>query len=291
METRKGGRRRAESMRSRNGEVSVRSVLSLVRSLNLLRGGDDSTPPSGMQMRVTTVSGSITGTTMSLTVDPKLSVNNFKLLVQDMAVTTPEQRGPSRRVSKKGVTSEYSRVFLDRHELVDDDSILETCGVKEDSVISFAVGKTLGSKLRRAMRQIGEDFSEVGDSEILAAVLHDLKGRMLGSDPKGAELLDGLYDVFDTYFDDFEGVHDGCLTPFNADGENGDYIQWLVEEKVEASFPFKTYFGIPVHTRLYDREEQRIVGQTHPRSLTAGTADPNAFSVASTGYFGGQTGE
>ena len=80
---------------------------------------------------------------MSLTVDPKLSVNNFKLLVQDMAVTTPEQRGPSTRVSKKGVTSEYSRVFLDGHELVDADSILETCGVKEDSVVSFAVGKTL----------------------------------------------------------------------------------------------------------------------------------------------------
>ena len=198
---------------------------------------------------------------MSLTVDPKLSVNDFKLLVQDMSVTTPEQRGPSStRVSKKGVTSEYSRVFLDGHELVDDESILETCGVKEDSVISFAVGKTLARKLRRAMLQIGQDFSEVGDSEILAAVLHDLKGRMLGSDPKGAELLDGLYDVFDTYFDDFEGVHDGCLTPFNADGENGDYMQWLVEEKVEASFPFKTYLWSPVYTRLYDREEQKIVG-------------------------------
>jgi hypothetical protein len=72
----------------------------------------------------------------------------------------------------------------------------------------------LGSKLRRAIRQIGEDFSEVGDSEILAAVLCDLKGRMLGRDLKGADLLDRLYDIFDTDFGDFEGVHDGCLTPF-----------------------------------------------------------------------------
>ena len=30
----------------------------------------------------------------------------------------------------------------------------------------------------------GEDFAEVGDGEILAAVLRDLKKRMLGGDPK-----------------------------------------------------------------------------------------------------------
>lgn len=49
----------------------------------------------------------------------------------------------------------------------------------------------------------------------------------------------------------------------SADGEHGDYLQWLVEEKVEASFPFRTYFAIPVYTRLYGREEQSIVGQPH----------------------------
>lgn len=226
-------------------------------------------------MCVTTISGSVTGTTLALTVDPKLSVTDFKLLVQGMTATTPDQRGPLKRVSKEGVTAEYCRVFLDGHELVNDGAVLGACGVKEDSAISFAVGKTLGSKLRRAMRHLGEDFSEVGDSEILAAVLCDLKERMLGRDPKGADLLDRLYDIFDTDFGNFKGVHEGYLTPFNADGEHGDYIQWLVEEKVEASFPFMTYFGIPVYTRHYGREEQSIMGQPHPRSLVAGTADPN----------------
>jgi hypothetical protein len=240
-----------------------------------------------MLVTVTTVSGSITGTTLSVTVDPKLSVNDFKLLVQDMAVIPREERGPSTRMSEKGITSEYSRVFLDSHELVNDDNILESCGAKEGSAISFAVGKTLAKKLRRAMLRIGEDFSEFDDSEILAAVLQDLKERMhgRGNDQKGAELLDGLYDIFDTDFRDFEGVHDGCLTPFNADGENGDYIQWKVEEKVEAAFPFKTYFGIPVYTHLYGRMEQSIVGQPHPRSLIAGP------EIASTGFFGGPAGQ
>ena len=215
---------------------------------------------------------------MTLTVEPNLSVNDLKLLVQSKAVATPEQRGPSRRVSKTGITSEYSRVFLDGRELVDDDSILGTCGVKEDSVIAFAVGKTMGNKLRSAMRQIGEDFSAVDDSKVLAAVLHDLKRRMLGGDPKGARLLDALYRIFDTNFKAYEGVHDGCLTPYNADRESGDYIQWLVEENVADSFPFQTFFGIPVYTRLRNRQTQSIVGQAHPRSLTAGTADPNSFA-------------
>ena len=86
---------------------------------------------------------------------------------------------------------------------------------------------------------------------------------------KGAELLDELYDIFDTDFVKFAGVHDGCLTPFNADGGNGANMQWLVEEKVEGSFPFNTFFGIPVYTRLYARTMQNsiFVGQPHPIAL------------------------
>ena len=169
-----------------------------------------------------------------MTVDPNQTVLGLKLLVQG---TDHTRRGPNRNVSRNRVTSEFSRVFLDGHELVDDESTLAACGVKAGSAISFAVGKKAGNKLRKAMRQIGQEFAKGGDNEILAAVLRDLQGRMLGEDQKkGAELLNELYDIFDTDFVAFAVVHDGCLTPFNADGGNGANMQWLVEEKVEGSF-------------------------------------------------------
>ena len=289
METRKGAKRVAESMRSRDTASITRSELvSLFCFVNASRPHSKVSflpmSPRDTMISVVTINGSITGTILSLTVDPKMSVTNFKLLVQNSSNTTHEQRGPLRRMSKKGISSEFSRAFIDGHEMVDDDSTLEMNGVKKDSIITFAVGKTLGNKLRRCMRKIGEDFSGVGDSEILAACLRDLFERLINRGPKRGMLMDELYEVFDTDFDDFEGVHEGYLTEHTEDGTNGSYIQWLVEEKVDKSFPFKTHFGIPVYTRLYRRMEQSIVGHPHPGSLVAGPR------LASTGYFGGPSG-
>ena len=220
-----------------------------------------------MEVRVITPTGSITGTTKSLSVDPKMSVGDLKISVQNIAEFPHEQRGPLRRVSRKGISFDFSRAFLDGRELLDDETSLEMSGLSQHSVVSFGVGKLLGKQLLRAMSQIEEDCSHVGDNEILATCLQKLHEYTLGGEDKGGVLSDKLYDIFDTEFSEFENVHEGWLTAFNVDRTNGAYMQWHVEEIVTGSFPFKTFFGIPVYTSKYDRTPQHISGQPHPHAL------------------------
>ena len=218
-----------------------------------------------ISIRVTTLTGSITGNVMQLEVDSSLSVRQFKFTVQEKAHDRPDvECGPTRPANKQ-VTPDFQRVFVNGAELTDDEKTLQQVGVKNDSELFFAVRKGLGKKLRGAMRGLDDTFPQHNDCDILGSVLRNLKGRWAGDG--STELLDELYEIFDADFEDLEGVRDGCLTLNKEGGGTGDYIQWAVDEEVPGSFPFKTYYGIPAYTRPYSRQYQALVGHPHPRPL------------------------
>ena len=129
----------------------------------------------------------------------------------------------------------------------------------------------LGNKLHRAilgLEDTPKSFSGVGDCEILASVLGNLKERMLDPDKREGNLRDALYGIFNPNFNQIEGVHGGCLTLNKERGEEkSSYIHWAVDEEVKGACPFKTYYGIPVYRRVYTRQKQHLIGEPHPGSL------------------------
>lgn len=136
-----------------------------------------------LQIFVTTLTGSITGEAMKpVVVDDRLTIHKFKHFVQENVAHTNSlgQRGNPTMKILKGVSPDFQRAFLNGVELENDSKTLEQCGVKKGSKLSFAVHKTLGDKLRRAMWGIEDtpgSLSGTGDCEILAAVLGTLKNE------------------------------------------------------------------------------------------------------------------
>lgn len=217
-----------------------------------------------ISISVTTLTGSITGKTMRLEVDSSLSIHQLKLLVQEKAHAAPEIECGPKRKSTKQVTTDFQRVFFGDNELVDDKRTLQHYGVERGSGLFFAVGKTVGNKLRGAMHRLDDSFSYRNDCDILGSVLRDLKARFRRGGRGSTELTDELFGVFDPKFENLRGVHDGYLTLAKKEGGKGDYIQWVVDEDVEGSFQFKTYYGIPAYTRLHRRKNQRLTDEPVP---------------------------